>query len=205
MVRSVREGRCGEHGNARRHRISTWLRSWSQVRPPRREEREGEEVTPAERAKEDADRIDAILSQVFAGDDSVTRERLQRSFMAMPFLGIEGRVKALRAVNALLWMLQGSPDAMVDEADIQTVREMLEKQLEALAEVKSEVPDYADVMPLKQFLEACACNGFTDDDGHGYFCTDEKTMTKVPATPSQVFSSRCEDFPKFTHVAWFNK
>ena len=59
----------------------------------------------------------------------------------MPFLGIEGRVKALRAVNALLWMLQGSPDAVVDEADIKTVREMLEKQLEALAEVKSEVPD----------------------------------------------------------------
>ncbi len=120
----------------------------------------------------------------------------------LPFLGTEGRLKAYRAVYALLWMLKQSPDAVVDDADVEKIKSMIRSQ-----EIKnsSPVPEGADVMTVADFIQSCACNALTNDDGGGQFCTDEKTMTGMAAIPSQVFNKQASDFPEFTHVAWFNK
>lgn len=120
----------------------------------------------------------------------------------LPFLGTDGRLKAYRAVYALLWMLKQSPDAVVDDADVEKIKSMIHAQ-----EIKNTRPvsEDADVMTVERFIDACACGAFVNDDGSGYFCTDEKTMTDAAAVPSRVYDKKPVDFAEFTHVAWFNK
>jgi hypothetical protein len=67
------------------------------------------------------------------------------------------------------------------------------------------IPKDADMMTVKEFIDACACNALTDDDGCGYFCLNGATMTDVPAVPSKVYNKTEADFLGWGGVAWFNK
>lgn len=61
------------------------------------------------------------------------------------------------------------------------------------------IPDYADLITLKEFKECVACGGFIPYDGSGYYAT-ENSMDKE----TDVWSSKKP--PTWaTHVAWFNK
>lgn len=65
-----------------------------------------------------------------------------------------------------------------------------------------QIPDYADVMTLDEFVEAVKQGVFVNDDGSGYYATATE-MSDVPAVPSEIRKGLLQ--PGFTHVAWFNK
>jgi len=68
-----------------------------------------------------------------------------------------------------------------------------------------DMPHFADVYSLSDFIQACTNNSFIDDDGSAYFIASNQ-MTRCPAIPSIVAGKQVSDFPKaFTGVAWFNK
>lgn len=46
----------------------------------------------------------------------------------LPFIGVEGRLAAMRATYCLLTILKESPDAVVDEADLETLRGLIARQ-----------------------------------------------------------------------------
>jgi hypothetical protein len=66
------------------------------------------------------------------------------------------------------------------------------------------IPDYADVMPLQEFVEAVEHGLFTNDDGSGYYANP-------PLMQDHTDYLDCQDIADgliragFTHVAWFNK
>lgn len=68
---------------------------------------------------------------------------------------------------------------------------------------ESPVPDYGDVMTIKEFIAACEANFLTDYDGSGSFCTSKDIMTDVNCHPSLVLGQSIPS--EFTHVVWFNK
>lgn len=63
------------------------------------------------------------------------------------------------------------------------------------------VPDYADLMPLDEFVEQCRRGSFTDDDGTGYYVLGGVMLGS--ATPSWIRNGVVDR--AMTHVAWFNK
>ena len=65
-----------------------------------------------------------------------------------------------------------------------------------------DIPDFADVMPIKQFIE-CVDNGlFIDYDGSGNYVLNGKE-TNVPIYPSDVEHGAIRW--EFDSVAWYNK
>ena len=63
------------------------------------------------------------------------------------------------------------------------------------------LPDYGDLMTVKDFLEACDCGGFIDYDGTGHPVKDGM-MSRDVVKPS----TRKKDIPAdATHVMWFNR
>lgn len=63
------------------------------------------------------------------------------------------------------------------------------------------VPDYADLMTLAEFEQACKVRFFVDDDGTGYYVRDGMMHgTAIPSTIRNGVVDRT-----MTHVAWFNR
>ena len=65
------------------------------------------------------------------------------------------------------------------------------------------LPDYGELMPIDEFVEAVNSGMFIDDDGSGYYAT-AKGMSDVLALPSLVRKG-IVPHRTFTHVMWFNK
>lgn len=64
------------------------------------------------------------------------------------------------------------------------------------------IPDYADLMTIREFAERVADDLFTNNDGTGYYAT-ETQVSALRAVPSNFREGRID--PEFTHVVWFNK
>lgn len=63
-----------------------------------------------------------------------------------------------------------------------------------------EIPDYGDVMTVKEFKEEVECGMFGDYDGSGKPAKDGK-MSHQDIKPSKI-----EEIPSdATHIVWFNK
>lgn len=65
-----------------------------------------------------------------------------------------------------------------------------------------EIPEYASVMPLAEFVACVASNAFTDYDGHGNFCKNNLMYDGI--SPSN-FNLEAAQAKGYTHVAWFNR
>jgi hypothetical protein len=63
------------------------------------------------------------------------------------------------------------------------------------------LPDYGDLMTVKDFREACSVGALIDYDGTGYPVKGKKMARNVVVLPS-----KRNNIPKSaTHVMWFNK
>jgi hypothetical protein len=92
----------------------------------------------------------------------------------------------------------------VDQEDCDRLRDIASTLDPAVLEADwSDIPDYADVMSVDEWLHAVECGGFIDYDGHGYYVRDDKMDRNQLAKPS----TAKEQPPKegYTHVAWFNR
>lgn len=65
-----------------------------------------------------------------------------------------------------------------------------------MRQYNGEIPDYAHVMTVDDFLEQAAGGMFIPYDGIGYWCKDGKE------SKDGVFYTLSEDA---THVAWYNR
>lgn len=65
------------------------------------------------------------------------------------------------------------------------------------------IPEYGDLMTVREFQEGVASTCFTDYDGHGYLAT-ETEMSDIKLYPSISYAIISSN-PQFTHVVWFNK
>lgn len=66
----------------------------------------------------------------------------------------------------------------------------------------SPIPDYGDVMTLKEFESACKDGSFIDTDGFGYYVNDDQE-TDIEIFPSDYhYGTIRKDFNK---IIWFNK
>ena len=65
-----------------------------------------------------------------------------------------------------------------------------------------EIPDYADVMPLKQFIECVKDGWFIDYDGFGYYILNGKE-TNITIIPSDIEYGAIRW--EFDSVAWYNR
>lgn len=66
----------------------------------------------------------------------------------------------------------------------------------------NEIHNYADVMPLKKFIECVNDGGFMDYDGYGNYVLDGKE-TNITIYPSDVEHGAIRW--EFDSVAWYNK
>jgi len=64
-----------------------------------------------------------------------------------------------------------------------------------------EIPDYGDLMTLKDFKELCKCGGFIDYDGIGNYAFENK-MSNFSTYPSKFLLNPDN---RFTHIVWFNR
>lgn len=65
----------------------------------------------------------------------------------------------------------------------------------------SDLSDYGDVMPLKDFIEHCKIGNFIDYDGFGRYVKDGKE-TNITIYPSDVENGEIR--PDFDTIIWFN-
>lgn len=65
----------------------------------------------------------------------------------------------------------------------------------------SELPDYGDVMTLKEFIGACKATLFVDSDGYGCYVADDK-ITDIEIHPSDVGRGMLRE--EFNKIVWFN-
>lgn len=63
------------------------------------------------------------------------------------------------------------------------------------------LPDYGDLMTVKDFREACESGAFIDYDGSGHPVKDGKMMRTLDVIPSKL-GRIPEDA---THIMWFNR
>jgi hypothetical protein len=66
----------------------------------------------------------------------------------------------------------------------------------------NDIPDYADVMSLKDFIENVNFGGFIDDDGSGSYVRDGKE-SNISIYPSDIMHGCVRK--DFDSVAWYNK
>ena len=64
------------------------------------------------------------------------------------------------------------------------------------------LPDYGDHMLLAEFVDCCRSRSFCDNDGTGYYATDNAISGKQ-VSPSEVIRGAVDN--SFSHVMWFNK
>lgn len=65
-----------------------------------------------------------------------------------------------------------------------------------------EIPDYADVMTLDDFIKACNQGCFIDYDGYGHYCLNGKESS-ITIHPSDIYHNSIRR--EFDSVAWYNK
>jgi len=79
------------------------------------------------------------------------------------------------------------------------------------------VPDYGDIMTVKEFTECCIDTSFIDSDGSGYYavspcgvpeygkepCKEELVVSRKRAYPSDLVGKKFD--LRFSHVVWYNK
>jgi len=68
--------------------------------------------------------------------------------------------------------------------------------------VMEELPDYAHLMTMKDFVECCECGGFIDYDGSGNY-SDGDMQANIGISPSDVTAGKYRK--DFSHVAWYNR
>jgi hypothetical protein len=66
----------------------------------------------------------------------------------------------------------------------------------------SELPDFGDVMPLKEFIECVKDGGFIDYDGYGHYVKDGKE-TDIIIHPSDVGYGAIRK--EFDTIVWYNR
>ena len=66
----------------------------------------------------------------------------------------------------------------------------------------SEIPDFADVMSLEDFVECVKAGGFIDYDGSGNYCIDGKE-TNITIHPSDVKAEAIRW--EFDTITWYNR
>lgn len=66
----------------------------------------------------------------------------------------------------------------------------------------NDIPDYADVMSLEEFVECVKDGGFIDSDGNGSYVRDGKE-SDINIYPSDIQYDSVRD--DFDSVAWYNK
>jgi hypothetical protein len=64
------------------------------------------------------------------------------------------------------------------------------------------IPDYGDLMTVKEFMECCEQGLFIDYDGCGYY-SDGKEMSNIKIWPSLYKKSGIT--AGWSHVVWFNR
>lgn len=65
-----------------------------------------------------------------------------------------------------------------------------------------DVPEYGDVMNLREFITCCQCGGFIDYDGFGEYIKDGKT-SGIRIYPSDIkYGCIRKDFDQ---IVWYNK
>lgn len=70
-----------------------------------------------------------------------------------------------------------------------------------MIEYSEKIPDYADVLTVGEYRDACKSHSFIDYDGHGHPIKDGMMAGEVLLKPSKV-----RELPQdCTHVAWFNR
>ena len=66
-----------------------------------------------------------------------------------------------------------------------------------------DIPSYGTLMPFDEFMKCCKYGPiFTDDDGSGYYATEDK-MSSIPIAPSDIMADIYRN--DFAYVMWFNK
>lgn len=81
--------------------------------------------------------------------------------------------------------------------------ERLSRQVRLIEEPTfSEIPDYGDVMSLKEFIDCVESGGFIDYDGSGNYVRDGK-MSNISIYPSDVENSSVRK--DFDTIIWFNR
>jgi hypothetical protein len=79
----------------------------------------------------------------------------------------------------------------------------ISRRIRMIKEPKFEnIPDYGDVMSLKNFIENVECGGFIDYDGSGNYVRDGK-MSDISIEPSDVDNNSVRK--DFDTIVWFNK
>ena len=63
---------------------------------------------------------------------------------------------------------------------------------------KDEIPNYADLLTIDEFMEMVEDGSIIEDDGGGYFSNGDRMNRSLDAFESDVPDDA-------THVAWFNK
>ena len=76
------------------------------------------------------------------------------------------------------------------------------------------IPEFADVIPINQWLEGVRTHCFIDYDGHGYWATkthefrksaSEELFTSSMVCPSDITKKKIKPPAWATHVSWYNK
>ena len=117
-------------------------------------------------------------------------------------------------INKIYEKLEALDNAEVDleetYEEYERRREPYHKKLSILSREKrslmtpefEEIPDYGEVMSIKDFVSCCKSGGFVDYDGSGYYARDGK-MSNIAIRPSDVkYNAIRTDFDS---VVWFNK
>jgi hypothetical protein len=69
-----------------------------------------------------------------------------------------------------------------------------------------ELPNYGDLITMKNFIRYCVNGWFIDYDGHGRYVVDvdgKKMMTNLYVHPSEVLDNSYKQ--KYKFVMWFNR
>jgi len=66
------------------------------------------------------------------------------------------------------------------------------------------IPEYADLMTVEEFIERVVTGSITDNDGHGFYVTNDLIYSMFPVNIGSTYNTASTK-KGFTHVAWFNK
>ena len=88
------------------------------------------------------------------------------------------------------------------EPEIKKMDELSREKRMMMPYTLSDIPNYADVMPLNDFIDCCNSGGFIDYDGSGNYVLDGME-TDITIHPSDVKHGAIRW--EFDSVAWYNR
>lgn len=74
-----------------------------------------------------------------------------------------------------------------------------------LSENLEPIPDYGDLLTIKEFLENVKSGTFIDYDGYGHWATATHILSGENVYPSACKGLNVKSPPRATHVVWFNR